>query len=40
MNLPSRNYVRTGYTGLTNLKPLLDSFSEFLLPLFKAIDKP
>lgn len=40
MNLPSRNYVRPGYTGLAYLKPLLDSCGEFLLPLFETIDEP
>ena len=40
MNLPSRDYVWSGYPGLANLKPLLDCCGEFLLPLFKAIDKP
>lgn len=40
MNLPSRNYVRPGYTGLTDLQPLLNDGCEFLLPLFKAVDEP
>ena len=40
MDLPSRNYVRPGYTGLANLKPLLDRCGEFLLPLFKALNEP
>ena len=40
MNLPSRNYVRPGYTGLANLKPLLNHCGEFLLPLFEAVNEP
>lgn len=40
MNLPSRNYVRASYSELADLQPLLDSCSEFLLPLFEAVDEP
>ena len=40
MDLPSRDYVRPGYTGLADLQPLLNRCGEFLLPLFKAIDEP
>ena len=40
MDLPSRNYVWSGYTGLANLKPLLDCCCEFLLPLFETVDEP
>lgn len=39
MNLPSRNYVRPGYSRLANLKPLLDCCGEFLLPIFKAVNE-
>ena len=37
MNLPPRHYIWSGYTGLTDLKPLLDCCGEFLPPLFKAV---
>ena len=40
MHLPSRDYVRPGYTRLADLQPLLNNGCELLLPLFEAVDEP